>query len=141
SRISYTVGARGLDARQREVLKRRVFPEVPPAGLELARVLDSPEITVLDIADRRTTGLGGPTRADVVTEDRRDFVNFFRNIGQPPGRRFGGGTFGFGKAVLYIASAARTIVVYTRCRDGKGVESRLMAAALGDQFTETGRWK
>jgi hypothetical protein len=139
-RIRFSIGARTLDRRQRHVLTRNIFPEVPKEGLELARVLESPNIAVLDITDRGTTGLGGPTRADVVTDDRRDFVNFFRNIGQPPERPLGGGTFGFGKAVLYIASAARTILVYTRCRTGKTIESRLMAAALGDQFTD-GRWK
>ncbi len=140
-RINYLIGARTLEDRQRDGLTRSVFAELPPSGLELGKVLESSEITVLEISDRRTTGLGGPTRADVVSDERMDFVNFFRNVGEPPDRRFGGGTFGFGKAVLYIASAARTIVVYTRCRMGNGIESRLMAAALGEQFTDTGRWK
>ena len=50
----------------------------------------------------------------------RDFVDFVRNIGQPPDKDLGGGSFGYGKAAFYIASRARTILVDTLCRDHRG---------------------
>jgi len=99
----------------------------------------STPLRLLMFSDRRTTGLGGPTRADVVSgggeEPSRDFVDFLRNVGQPPDRKFSGGTYGYGKAILYNTSAIHTILVYTRCLNREKPESRFIAARLGEQFT------
>ena len=95
-------------------------------------------LRLLMFGDRGTSGLGGPTRADVVLtgEDQsRDFVDFLRNVGQPPDREFTGGTYGYGKAIFYNTSAVRTILVYTRCKVSGEPVSRFIAARLGDQFT------
>lgn len=91
---------------------------------------------VLVVADRRTTGLDGPTRADegVDSGTTRNFVNFLRNVGQPPQKTRGGGTFGYGKAAFYLASRTRTIVVHTRCRHEGRIQSRLTAAALSHHY-------
>ena len=99
----------------------------------------SGELRLLMFGDRGTSGLGGPTRADIVLEEddgeSRDFVDFLRNVGQPPDREFTGGTYGYGKAILYNTSAVRTILVYTRCHVSGRATSRFIAARLGDQFT------
>lgn len=101
----------------------------------IERWLAEPAPRLLTISDRGTTGLDGPTRADdwSATGDR-NFVDFLRNIGQPPGRAQTGGTFGYGKAAFYLASHARTIVVYTRCRHAGRLQSRLTAAALTHNY-------
>lgn len=102
--------------------------------------LKQPSPRVLLVSDRRTTGLDGPTLADALVEEdeSRNFVDFLRNVGQPPGRRHGGGTFGYGKAALYLASRTGTIVVHTRCRYEGRLESRLIGAALTHNY-EHGR--
>jgi hypothetical protein len=92
---------------------------------------------MLVISDRNTTGLGGPTRADVIDRSTStDFVDFLRNIGQPPDKPLGGGTFGYGKAALYLVSGIRCILVYTRCRYRGRLESRLIAACLGQGYVD-----
>jgi hypothetical protein len=103
---------------------------------ELHESLQREALPLLVVSDRGTTGLGGPTRADVETENDgpRDFVAFVRNVGEPRDKNLGAGTFGFGKTVFYLVSKARTIVVYTRCRANGGYQSRLIGCAIGESF-------
>jgi hypothetical protein len=102
--------------------------------------LGAPGPRMLVISDRDTRGLDGPTRADDAATDgaKRNFVDFLRNVGQPPaaGRGHTGGTFGYGKAALYLASETRTILVHTRCRHRGKLESRLTAASLSHNYAQ-----
>lgn len=131
-----------LNAKQREVLQHRIFKNCPPSSyLPLPNYLQPfKKLTALAIYDRGTVGLGGPTRADVSNNNDgpRDFVDFLRNVGQPPDKQLSGGTYGFGKAAFYRASSTRTILVHTRCQHNGKLESRFIAAALGAPFTENG---
>ncbi len=134
--VQFGLSCWALSASQRSIMKDLIFKREPP-GLELARSLaEEGEVRVLAVWDRGTVGLEGPTRADVVMSqgERTDFVDFMHNIGQPPDRHFGGGTYGFGKTAYYLASRLRTICVHTRCQSGRALESRFMAAALGSQY-------
>lgn len=91
---------------------------------------------VLIISDRNTRGLGGPLRADERGPDGvpANFVQFLRNVGEPSDHEFGGGTFGYGKGILYGLSASRTILVDSHTIDGLGSPRRLMGSALGHSF-------
>ena len=61
---------------------------------------------MLFVTDRGTEGLGGPTRADEVHEgESHDYVSFVLNVGEPRDTKLGGGTYGFGKAVFFLASS------------------------------------
>ncbi|MGZ4249145.1 MAG: hypothetical protein ACXVUE_12680 [Solirubrobacteraceae bacterium] len=134
--IEFRVDGWRLTSEQRDIARGELFPE-QPANIDLDDLFVGEEPPcVLMISDRHTTGLGGPLRADQVLDPSvpRDFVDFLRNVGQPPDKRFGGGTFGYGKSVLYNASQVQTIAVYTRCRVESGHQSRFMCAALGGQF-------
>lgn len=108
----------------------------PRDGLPLMSWLrsDSP---LLIVSDRRTSGLGGPTRSDVAYEGeaRPDFVNFVRNVGEKRHRELGGGTYGFGKGILYRQAQAGVILVDTMCVFEGRRQRRLMAAGLGDPYT------
>jgi len=103
---------------------------------ELHEALQRDALGLLAVSDRGTTGLGGPTRADVEsgTDGPRDFVAFVRNMGEPRDKELGAGTFGFGKTIFYLVSRARTIVVYTRCRTDGGYQTRLIGCAVGESF-------
>lgn len=135
--IQYGIAGWTLSAQQRELLKKVVFPQCPPE-LGLRDVLESTQdLQVLAIYDRGTEGLGGPTRADEMPQDNEsnNFVDFLRNVGQPPDKQLSGGTYGYGKAVFYRISAAHTILVHTHCLSGGEYQSRFMGAALGSPFT------
>ncbi|MFE0877213.1 hypothetical protein ACFW4X_20530 [Streptomyces smyrnaeus] len=99
--------------------------------LPLRGVLGSPSIRLLEVSDRGTLGLGGPTRADESEPGNQDFVAFVRNVGEPRDVELGGGTYGFGKGIFYLLAESGTVLVHTRCRrpDG-GFETRLMGCAL-----------
>lgn len=136
--ITVEIGRRGLDVSGTREVARRLLPD-PPPGLPLRDCL-SRDLEILYFADFGTGGLAGPTRADLVEPDaERDFVDFVRNIGQPPDKELGGGSYGFGKAAFYLASDAGTVVIDTSCRTGAGIERRLIAYGLGEQYSEAGR--
>lgn len=126
--------------RQRDWLLETLFKKVPPSGLDVKSLLESAEpATVLAVYDRGTKGLCGPTRADQVSPgEPSHFVNLLRNVGQPPAAFRGGGTYGFGKTALFLAGRARTIIAHTQVASGRKFEQRLMAAALGSQYTHQG---
>ena len=134
--VTYGLAGWALDEEARRVARGEVFRQEPP-NLPIHEILSSNPM-VLAVYDRGTTGLGGPIRADQLSEEARDFVDFLRNVGQPPDKEFGGGTFGYGKSSLYMASRVRTILVHTRCTYAGAEESRLMGAALGPQFQAGG---
>ena len=139
-RARFGISGWALSIAQRELLKNLVFSQIPP-GLGLAETLDSPaDFMVLALYDRGTSGLGGPTRADMPDygHESRDFVDFLRNVGQPPDKALGGGTFGYGKAALYLSSLVRTILAHTHCTHNGKLASRFIGAALGPQHKGTG---
>lgn len=104
----------------------------------VAEALRRPGLRLLSVIDRGTKGLGGPTRADVTSGPQRDWVSFVLNVGERRDISGGGGTYGYGKAVLYRLSSVGTILVYTRVREGSALPvSRLIGIALGESF-ETG---
>ncbi len=118
---------------------REVFSGGGVEGLPLGEVLSDDSLDVVIIDDRGTSGLGGPTRSDVVSAgESSDFVDFVRNVGQPRDTHLGGGTYGYGKSVFFLTSEASTILVYTRVDfDGK-FQSRLIGSGLGDGFDVPG---
>lgn len=93
----------------------------------------SPVIRTLTISDRGTKGLGGPTRANTVRGSApRDWVSFVLNVGDPPDTKHGGGTYGYGKGVLYQVSRPGTVLVHTRTSGPNGFQNRLIGICLGE---------
>jgi hypothetical protein len=138
--IRFGISVWTIDQKQREGL-RLFFQDVPP-GLQLDQVLDEDQdVLLLSIYDRGTVGLGGPTRADqrVGGDEAYDFVDFLRNVGQPPDKKLSGGTYGYGKAAFYRASRAHTILVHTRCMWQGVMQSRFIGAALGEPYVSNER--
>ncbi|WP_315093519.1 hypothetical protein [uncultured Cellulomonas sp.] len=93
---------------------------------------------LLIISDRGTRGLGGPLRANQRAPEGvvPNFVQFLRNVGEPSDQEYGGGTYGFGKGILYGVSNAHAIVVDTHCDDSGADDRRLMGASLAHSFYE-----
>lgn len=112
-------------------------PHLDPeaGGMPLEQTL-GPDCHVLVISDRGTRGLGGPLRADVRSPAGvvPNFVQFLRNVGEPRDKEHGGGTYGFGKGILYSLSSSGCILVDTSTVDDLGMPRRLMGSALGHSF-------
>jgi hypothetical protein len=133
-RVSISLGTLAASAAQ--ILVERVLPD-PPDRLPLAGELAASDPQLLVIADRGTIGLQGGLRSDLITENESsDFVDFIRDIGQPPDRHLGAGSFGYGKGAFYLLSRASTIIVHTRCVTHSGPQTRLIACGLGEHFTD-----
>ncbi|SDF83121.1 hypothetical protein [Pseudonocardia oroxyli] len=116
--------------------ERLLTPAAPrEPHLGIGKLVKTPTLRLLSVVDRGTKGLGGPTRADELAVDRRDWVSFVLNVGEKRDTHQGGGTYGYGKAVLYRLSKVGTILVYTRTLEpGVGLESRLIGIALRESF-------
>jgi hypothetical protein len=137
--LSYTVYGWTLNQSQRQVLSEQIFSARPKAeSLPMTQLDKDAPLYGLIIADRGTTGLAGPTRADIVPEGSpRNFISFLRDVGQPSNQNLSGGTYGYGKASLYRASGMQTILVHTRCRLKNGrLESRFIVSALGSRWSD-----
>lgn len=138
----FGLSLRALNGREREAMKR-LFGEEPVPGLEaLSAALSDPALSVLEIADRNTSGLGGPLDNRQAMEDteRSDFVDLVFNIGAPQDTDLGGGTFGFGKIATYAMSSAATVIMVSRPleSDGSVGSARLIASAIGNDYSEGG---
>ncbi|MGA6204614.1 hypothetical protein ACPESR_07635 [Nocardia testacea] len=133
--VHYRINLQTVSAAHAPAWREHLLRKAPAKQyLPLRETLQKPTIRVLSISDRGTKGLGGPTRADTVTDQGRDFVAFLRNIGEPRDQAFGGGTYGFGKGILYLVSNPGTILVHTRCQYEGRYQTRLMAASLWKSF-------
>lgn len=117
-----------------------LLPEPTGSALGIAEAMDRSPL-LMTISDRGTTGLGGPLRADESPREgeRPDFVNFVRNVGERKALDLGGGSYGFGKGILYNVSRCHVIVADSVCMFRGRRQRRLIGAALGDGFTHGGR--
>ena len=95
------------------------------------------------LEDKFTIGLNGPSRANEINSNDRNFVDFLRNIGSERDVEFGGGTYGYGKSSLYSVSHLSTIIVYSKTKNNGKIINRLMACGLGktdNKFTGRHWW-
>lgn len=120
-----------------------LLPEPSGAGrIGLDEILADDDTVLLAISDRGTSGLGGPLRADTVStspNEPRDFVNLIRNIGEKRDKEFGGGTYGFGKGILFTTSRVGAVLIHTRCIWQGHPQTRLIGACLGNAHSENDR--
>lgn len=124
-----------------DYLKQRSNKRRQENGLgELAKKLEAQELSVLYVRDVGTWGLGGPTDASVAvaTAGTDRYVKFMLNIGDANTDAAAGGAFGLGRSVFWRMSECRTVIVYTRCKTGKSIESRLVGLTLTDKFAHDG---
>lgn len=133
--ITFRMDLVELTPDQRRTLFGVVLAD-PPAALHFERTQDVAPTRLLVVTDRRTRGLGGPTRSDVATRGRKDFVGLVRNIGRSQDKAVGGGTYGFGKGILFETSSVGTVVIYTRTKHDNRLQSRFIAVGVGDDYEE-----
>lgn len=129
---------RTLSPEQVAVLRHEILNQRPldsNAASKLEEFMRAEHPRVLEICDFDTAGLAGPTRADLAAHDEpTDFVDFLRNVGSPRNTAHGGGTYGYGKTSLYLASRCSAIVVDSQTSFLGNPVRRLIAAQLGSAF-------
>lgn len=136
--ITFRMDLVELTPEQRRALFGTILAD-PPNALHFERAVNSVPANLLVVTDRRTRGLGGPTRSDVAARGRSDFVGLVRNIGRSQDKAVGGGTYGFGKGILFETSSVGTVIIYTRTRYENKLQSRFIAVGIGDDFEEAGK--
>lgn len=138
--VSFSVDHRTLDPAVVAFLRTGVLTG-NRSGLGLDQVLARKRVRGLEISDRGTVGLGGPTRNDRTypAGARTDFVNFVFNLGSAQTSASGGGSYGFGKSISYVASGCGTILIWSRSQEGGELQHRFIASAIGDVFDLRGR--
>jgi hypothetical protein len=138
--LDFAIEIRRLAGNKLDNWSQYLLPEPDRSGLGIAAVLGE-DPTVLMISDRGTTGLGGPIRSDEIplAGERSDFVNFIRNVGERKGGELSGGSYGFGKGILYNLSRCHVIVADSVCTFRGSRQRRLIGAALGDSYQHENR--
>jgi hypothetical protein len=92
------------------------------------------------VSDRGTKGLGGPTRSDhTAAPGERNWLSFVLNSGEARDVDGGGGTYGYGKGVFFLASQVGTAIIYTRFLDRGTRHTRLIGSSLWQSFTHRTR--
>lgn len=134
--VIYSVDIYRATLEQKGVLQRHVFRRIPAELPELSKSLKSANLPLLVIADWNTQGLSGPIRADLATEEKANFCDFFLNVGREESKGYQGGTRGLGRGVLFDISSASSIVVFTRTTVGGRKVSRLLAMAVSPGFND-----
>ena len=133
--VTYSVDEFEMSVAQTHVLTSEVLHELPPKCqiTELHRHIFHGRMRVLVISDSGTRGLGGPIRGHMSgSGERRDFVDFVRNLGRSTSKGMQGGTYGLGKGVLYKASRLGVCLVYSQTHHAGSIEARLIAVSGGD---------
>lgn len=134
---SFRVRIRTLSDEQersfREAFSDPATETEPAATNELrAQLALARPIRVLELCDFGTTGLSGPVHSSSPAAVEGDnFRNFFFDLGVEHVGSGDGGTYGYGRSALYLASRARTILVDSLALAGSGTERRLMACRIG----------
>lgn len=99
------------------------------------RLSRSDTIRVTEITDEGTLGLTGATRPDEpVPAGGSRFIDFVFDIGKAHAESGDGGTYGFGRAALYLASEANTIVVDSLTAEPGTSSRRLIGCRVGNAF-------
>lgn len=137
----YRLQFRALDESGVRLLRESVFPQMRP-GASLRAALERPSMEVIEISDRGTTGLRGPTRNDALVRpgDPTDYRDFILTVGAKQDQKNGGGTYGFGKTAAFRASRHSTVIVWSRVRLNSGeYQERFIAVAINESFQYAGK--
>lgn len=134
----YGISLRRVDFRLRDDLNR-LFDQSESAGRHHAP--ETNNLHVLEVFDRGTSGLDGPTDLSPVRPGEPcNFQDLILKVGVPRADGKGGGTYGFGKTAAYAFSGQGTVIFWTRCRTTDGsLEHRFVISAFHDSYVTAGK--
>lgn len=105
------------------------------------RVPRAENLHILEVFDRGTSGLDGPTDLSPTRPgDPCNFQDLILKVGVPRHDGKGGGTYGFGKTAAYAFSGQGTVIFWTRCRNAAGrLEHRFIVSAFHESYVSGGK--
>lgn len=138
SDVDFVMNMRLLTQAETDILREICFPETA-TDVHIVESMEKP-IWVLEISDRGTVGLRGPTRNDLAVPDDMptNFIDLVFNLGGKHEIAASGGTYGFGKTVAYKASRLGTVLMWSRISSATGFEDRIIGSCIGDRFDMDG---
>lgn len=134
----FGIHLRRVDFRLRADLNR-LFDDSRVSGRH--RAPEANNIHLLEIFDRGTSGLDGPTDLSPIASGKPcNFQDLILKVGVPRDDGKGGGTYGFGKTAAYAFSEQGTVIFWTRCRTDSGtLEHRFVISAFHDSYVSGGK--
>lgn len=129
------------NAEAKAILNDYIFAEMPSSLGVLEESLQDPNMHVMEIYDRGTTGLNGPVRASEAADpdSPNNFNGFVFDIGTTKSDGASGGTFGFGKTATFEVSHAHSVVYWSVCATNSGaLEHRLIGCTLHEPYDQDG---
>lgn len=132
----FRVSLRSLAARQLNLSNLLPINEDDQLFLQ---TLNTDSLEVIEISDRRTTGLDGPVDMSPTLDESvsKNFEDLIYKVGVPRHDGKGGGTYGFGKTATYSFSLIGTVIFWTRCLNESGeLEDRFIASAFRPQYSD-----
>lgn len=88
---------------------------------------------LLEIRDTKTSGLTGPVHAaDLDDHDHGNYYKLVFDTGKQQKKDKGGGNWGFGKSVYYLAGIG-LVIFYTRIQTEAGYEERLIVSLIENE--------
>lgn len=131
--INFEIELGAFNKSQSNIFKETIFNGDAYANMLVEKLVSATKEgnPFIIVRDSGTVGLEGPTEANLAREGKNNFISFVRNIGQSRHDPNDGGTYGFGKAVFFKYSDARTFITYTRTHDENGkLVSRIIGMTL-----------
>lgn len=138
SDVDFVLNMRLLTQEETDILREVCFPETAK-DVHIVESMTEP-IWALEISDRGTVGLRGPTRNDLAVPEGTftNFVDLVFNFGGKHEIAASGGTYGFGKTVAYKASRLGTVLMWSRVLAQSGFEDRMIGSSITDRFDMDG---
>lgn len=139
---AYGVRVNRLEDFKRNILLNCIFTDLPESLAQIRRSLQSPDVHLVEIYDRGTSGLVGPFHAseEAAPGSPNKFNSFVFDIGTTSSSEVAGGTYGFGKTAAFEVSKTHSVVYWSRCRGDDGeLEHRFIASSLHDAYAEEGK--
>lgn len=137
----FGVDVRKLGEYQKSVLVNEVLVDSGRTGPRISQFLQRYEDAwVLEISDRKTTGLTGHVDPRIATKDGepRNFADLIYTFGATSENGATGGTYGYGKVAAFQSSDLGTVIYWTRCEHEGHLEYRLIASRLAHEVEHDG---
>ncbi|MCF2586105.1 hypothetical protein [Brevibacterium sp. UCMA 11752] len=102
--------------------------------------MNQPNFRVLEVSDRGTHGLDGPSDLSPAPgNSSARFQDLILKFGVSHNDGQTGGTYGFGKTAAFAYSGVGTIIYWTRCRNHSGnLEDRFIVSSFGQSYQQNG---